>query len=166
MSDSLTRRARKAFSEWLGTYEWETFGTYTFARTPGRTATHHFRRLLAKTVRHGHKKPTAFVAEEIGPRGGRLHLHALCKDTGWKFTDLKREWERDYGIARGGKYDAARGAAHYVTKYIIKDSLGLGDYAMYTPSDFGAVDDLFDVGLRRSGYQLYSAWRQLSSLGG
>jgi len=53
-----------------------------------------------------------------------------------------------------------------VTKYIIKDSLGLGDYRLYTPSEFGADSDLFEPGMRTSGYQLYTAWRHLQALGG
>jgi hypothetical protein len=62
-----------------------------------------------------------FRADEYGPHGGRLHLHALVSNVAHlhRFTWMNR-WEKRNGYARILPFDPERGAAHYCAKYVIK----------------------------------------------
>ncbi len=75
-----------------------------------------------------------FVGVEKGRRGGLIHIHALLGNTGavkptcgerlgaggWgKSCCMVHSWPQ--GIARVYKYDPKLGAAHYVSKYVVKE---------------------------------------------
>lgn len=69
-----------------------------------------------------------FRADEYGPQGGRLHLHALMTNTEsqHRWSWMKR-WEELAGYARILPFDPARGAAFYCAKYVAKQ---FGDWAV------------------------------------
>ena len=61
-----------------------------------------------------------FRGDELGPRTGRLHLHALVglrEDV--PPAALKRAWRLGWSVIE--RYDPELGAAHYVAKYVAKD---------------------------------------------
>jgi hypothetical protein len=103
---------------------------------PPVAAHYWFRKYLASA--EGLTKPYAFQADEYGPRGGRLHLHALVGNVahlvpycGKRLS--RRQWSRPCcwlhrwpcGYARILPYDPTKGARYYVAKYVSKT---LGDY--------------------------------------
>ena len=62
-----------------------------------------------------------FRADEYGPLGGRLHLHALVSNVGHlrRLTWMDR-WDARNGYARILKFDPEKGAAYYCAKYVTK----------------------------------------------
>lgn len=137
---------RELLGSWLQGFDWDAFATYTFAlpRSQSRTlwwARRHLHQLnhwVGRSRSPGSpdrwaRKPYAAVFHEIGPRGGRGHLHALvgnmrpfpayCGDTllpgTWaQHCCLAHSWL--CGIARAVPYNPELGAAHYLTKYSVK----------------------------------------------
>src|SRR5262249_39551027 len=82
-----------------------------------------------------------FRADEIGPRGGRLHMHALIGNV----AHLRRmswvdRWGELAGYARILSFDARRGAAYYCAKYVTKQngdwdlSSSLQSFRQYQPA--------------------------------
>jgi hypothetical protein len=127
-----------AFLEELGkSHPWDWFGTFTFSDLVSPAGAHYwFGRYLTSAA--GMTKPYAFRADEYGPRGGRLHLHALVGNVA-HLTPFcgepmpPRHWNRPCcwlhrwpcGYARILPYDPTKGARYYVAKYCSK---ALGDY--------------------------------------
>jgi len=75
-----------------------------------------------------------FRADEIGPHGGRFHLHALIGNVG----HLRRmywvdHWDKLAGFARILPFSSKRGAAYYVAKYVAKQ-LGEWELSDYLPA--------------------------------
>lgn len=69
-----------------------------------------------------------FRADEYGPRGGRLHIHALLSGV----AHLRRlswmdEWSRRAGWARIFQFNPAKGGARYASKYVVKQQ---GDWEL------------------------------------
>jgi len=152
---------RERFSEWLGgqSFAWDSFGTFTFSKPVRRGAIPRFDAVLRHVgLRCPGESQHAFIAEERGPSGGRIHLHALLEHPGVLCDSIKREWSSRYGFATVKKFNPQLGAVHYVTKYIIKDSCGLGDWALKSTCDSKPDTDLFQSSIRRTGYQLYTTW--------
>jgi len=151
---------RKSFTDFLSrdTFAWDCFGTFTFARARTQRTIDSLANLLRSLHRSRGGWYRAFIAEERGPGGGRLHLHALVEHPGRTIWDLKRDWQRKSGT--GGafvrEFDPSLGAAYYVTKYIIKDVNNLGDWDLV---DYGEkkADFLWtDNGLTVDRHRLYS----------
>ena len=118
---------RNAWGDFLsGVVAWDWFLTLTF-----REPVPSFRayRLFAKFCREIEKaagQPIAwFRGDEYGPRGGRLHLHALMANVAHlRRLDWMDWWERLAGFARITAFDNRRGAAYYVAKYVTKGQGG------------------------------------------
>lgn len=116
-------------------FDW--FGTFTFSEAVSSAAAHYwFRKYLESAV--GLTKPYAFRADEYGPKGGRLHLHALVGNVSHLIAYCGEplphgKWGRPCcwlhrwpcGYARILPYDPTKGARYYVAKYVSKT---LGDY--------------------------------------
>lgn len=149
-----------------GLAPWDWFGTYTFSdliTPPG--ARYWFQRYLTlvEDAVNGWKYPPpsrrngwgyvddqrslprsrvhAFRGDEYGPRGGRLHIHALIGNVAGlrRYCDQRLpagEWGKKCcmlhawpcGHARVLRYDPKKGASYYVAKYCIKS---LGDWELY-----------------------------------
>ncbi len=137
---------RELLGSWLQSFPWDAFATYTFElpRSPGRAlwwARRHLHQLnhwVGRSRPPGSpdrwaRKPYAAVFHEIGPCGGRGHLHALVGNMRpfpaycgnlllpgvWaEHCCLAHSWL--CGIARAVPYNPELGAAHYLTKYSVK----------------------------------------------
>lgn len=118
-------------------YPFDWFGTFTFSEPVSPATAHYwFRRYLAWAK--GLTEPYAFRADEYGPGGGRLHLHALVGNVAHLAPYCgeslpPRQWgcsccwlhRWPCGYARILPYDPTKGARYYVAKYVSKT---LGDY--------------------------------------
>jgi len=86
--------------------------------SPDRAA-HHFGTWLTQL---GRARPgTCFSAVEQGG-GGRVHLHALLGGEGGTINRraLWRSWFQRFGICQLLPFVEAKGATHYITKYLTK----------------------------------------------
>ncbi|GAH99579.1 unnamed protein product [marine sediment metagenome] len=127
-----TRRARRAFGEWLSLPEWDWFTTHTFKaqfvspRQADKAWYSWFNGLRASAKAkgytpslYGEQAPFYFRVAEYQDRG-TLHFHTLIGGVG----DIRRLLFKDmwelFGFARVEAYDQSRGAAGYVAKYLNK----------------------------------------------
>jgi len=159
--ESGTGDLRGKFGEFLGgdPFRWNSFGTFTFSKPVRRGAIQRLDVVLWHVRGLVRGEPGyAFIAEERGPHGGRIHLHTLLEHPGVSCESIKRVWESRFGFARVKLYNAQLGAVHYLTKYVIKDACNMGDWALKTTCETDPDDDLFKRGTRRTGYELYSEW--------
>jgi len=125
---TLARAARVAFGDWLSTGEWDWYTTHTFrdeVKSP-RVADKHwyawFNSLSMVNRHYGLGRPFYFRVTELQQRGV-LHHHALIGgvDERVRRRLFKELWQL-HGFARVEKYNPQLGAAHYVGKYLTKDS--------------------------------------------
>lgn len=119
-------RIASTWGDWLSgpDFSWQAWGTFTF-RDPGYSnaaATRSWDRFTSWLRREGSPGVGFFVGHEVGARG-RLHLHALLGGLApqTRRSALWAWWFERYGRAQLLPYDPARGAAHYVAKYVTKD---------------------------------------------
>jgi hypothetical protein len=123
-------------------WPWDWFGTFTFSNPSVTSAAAHyfFHRFIRMAAQTGVAQPYAFRADEYGPRGGRLHLHALIGNVSHlqRFCGVRlppHSWGKlccwvhrwPCGYARILAYDASQGARYYVSKYVMK---ALGDWEL------------------------------------
>ncbi len=115
---------REAWGGFLSRYPWDWFLTLTFREpVPSFTAHRRFQR-FAHDIENAAGLPVAwFRADEYGPAGGRLHIHALMLNT----AALSRlfwmdRWQQHNGYARIFPFDPQQGAAFYCSKYVTKTS--------------------------------------------
>jgi hypothetical protein len=112
----------EAWGEFLGRFPWDWFCTLTF-RDPVPSFTAHRRfEYFARDLERAAGQPIAwFRGDEYGPRGGRLHIHALIANVANldRFTWMAR-WENRNGYARIFIFDPTQGAAYYCAKYVTK----------------------------------------------
>lgn len=113
-----------AFGQFLSQFLWDWFLSLTFRDEVTSFRAH---RLFARFVSELEKAAGIpifwFRADEIGPRGGRFHLHALIGNV----AHLRRmswidRWGQLAGYARILPFDAQKGAAYYCTKYATKQN--------------------------------------------
>lgn len=128
----MNRQLAVAWGEFLSQFEWDWFVTLTFRDCVKSFRAH---RLFGYFVRDLKKAAGQqifwFRADEIGPHGGRFHLHALIGNVG----HLRRMswvdgWDKLAGFARILPFSSNRGAAFYVAKYVTKQrsEWDLSDY--------------------------------------
>lgn len=100
--------------EWLGQFEWNLYGTFTFRR--------HMRANSAlKAVGRfivSHDPSAKFVmAVRQYQDAGKPHIHSLIKGLdGLDCLYLVNRWYESHGIARIFPYDKTRGASYYLAK--------------------------------------------------
>jgi len=155
------QRLRRDFGQWLAgnSFRWTDFATFTFRRPPGRGAIRHADVFLRDLAGELERPPiTAFVSHEIGPEGGRGHLHALLDVRGVSARFIADEWIRKFGFARVSPYNPKLGGLHYVTKYVIKDCCQRADWRLLPTHGKGQEYDLFRASKRVTGYQLYTRY--------
>jgi len=125
----MNRQLTEAWGQFLLQFFWDWFVTLTFRDEVGSFRAH---RLFGYFVRDLEKAAGIpifwFRADEIGPHGGRFHIHALIGNVG----NLRRmswvdRWDRLAGYARILPFNSKRGAAYYCAKYVAKQS---GDWDM------------------------------------
>ena len=117
-------RVRAGFAEWLDSYEFDTWATFTFRPE-------HWPVVLMESVRrhvewfgdHHNLDPMFYVAEEGGIMK-RLHAHALLNRNGRSLKLLWGSWHSRFGRCRFTPLQSStEGVRQYVTKYAIKDAL-------------------------------------------
>ena len=125
----MNRQLTEAWGQFLLQFFWDWFVTLTFRDEVGSFRAH---RLFGRFVRDLEREAGIpifwFRADEIGPHGGRFHIHALIGNVG----NLRRmswvdRWNRLAGYARILPFNSKRGAAYYCAKYVTKQS---GDWDM------------------------------------
>lgn len=135
---------REVFGDWLSQYAWTHWGTFTFrphiprsrpglapprftpsqAGPPVDFAHREWLRYVRRLERSLHRRIWWFRGDEFGERLGRLHFHALIGGAmDYPSEVLAEFWGA--GFSSIVRYDPERGAAYYVTKYVVK---GLADW--------------------------------------
>lgn len=138
-----------ALGDWLSTFSWTSFSTLTYRPkhiqvTPGsetsRTRATPTGRtsdplrpvpgLLRHISKETQKQSRAFVAVETH-QNGYYHLHALLQcDPDFDLTRAWSYWWGWYGRAQFERYRADLGASHYVSKYVLKECVDRGTWAI------------------------------------
>ncbi len=120
----------EAWGQFLSQFSWDWFVTLTFRDEVNSFRAH---RLFSQFVRELEQAAGVpifwFRADEIGPHGGRFHIHALIGNVAHlrRMTWVDR-WDRLAGYARILPFDAKRGGApYYCAKYVTKQS---GDWEL------------------------------------
>lgn len=118
----MERQLAEAWGEFLSGYPWDWFLTLTFREPVVSFRAHRLFERFAKDLEKAAGIPIAwFRADEFGPRGGRLHLHALILNVGHlRRLSWMDEWNRRAGYARILPFDPSKGAAYYCAKYVTK----------------------------------------------
>lgn len=118
--------------------DWRYFATITFRRAPRDAIA-----AASAVLRQVRRVPalcrpsSVFFGIENGRRG-TPHMHALWggaqADASWRWW---KEWAfKRFGIARFYPYDARKGGAYYVTKYVAKESVyDAGTWGLWTFAD-------------------------------
>lgn len=125
----MNRQLVEGWGQFLSQFSWDWFVTLTFRDWVVSFRAH---RLFGYFVRDLEKAAGIpifwFRADEIGPHGGRFHIHALIGNVGnlRRMTWVDR-WDRLAGYARILPFSSKRGAAYYCAKYVAKQS---GDWEM------------------------------------
>jgi len=133
----------EAWGQFLSRFPWDWFLSLTFRDDVKSFRAH---RLYGYFVRDLEKAAGGtpifwFRADEIGPRGGRFHMHALIGNV----AHLRRmswidRWDRLAGYARIVPFNARKGAAYYCAKYVTKQfgdwdlSDNLDAFRLYQPA--------------------------------
>ena len=130
-SKALAHSAREKWGEWIGeAQEWGMYATLTFKPGekgqepwPKRSQAKFYQwlRAVSEATWHG-GRIGFFVGQEFGARNGRLHYHALLSGVSSVFPELARALWEPNGFAKVVAYDRERGAAAYLTKYVVKDA--------------------------------------------
>lgn len=135
----LQHKVREELSAWLSGHHWDWFVTGTFRFKASVPAAWRAWQRWLRTM------PAAawYAALELTQRDGKEvpHIHALVNCNVYTpMDDLRHlvynpqgctEWERwfkSYGRCKIERYDPARGAARYVSKYVTKTVYDQGDY--------------------------------------
>ena len=126
---SMNRQLTEAWGQFLLQFSWDWFVTLTFRDEVGSFRAH---RLFGYFVRDLEKAAGIpifwFRADEIGPHGGRFHIHALIGNVAHlrRMTWVDR-WDWLAGFARILAFNPEKGAAYYTAKYVAKQS---GDWEL------------------------------------
>lgn len=142
---------REAYGDWLAGVEWHSFGTFTFRHPRSvRRAGELFRAFLeAGTAGCGEYFTLSVGVWGSEPhKSGNGHVHALLRWHPWcgpraEAFAMSAEWRMRYGRVEMSRYDPTRGAAYYLTKYVLKDAAGSGEWDVWTEGDGdGGTDHL------------------------
>lgn len=122
--DGKGRELTEAWGEWLGKWPWQLWSTLTFKQEQSHNSATRAFRNFAQWLQKDSPSAGWFCAHEIGDYG-RLHLHALLGGLGphVSVNMLWRWWFDRYGRAQLLPYDPTRGAAFYISKYVVKGDL-------------------------------------------
>ncbi len=148
---------RKSLARWLGgaAWSWRYFVTLTYRDARPRRLDFIGTQLLDTIPKNADGTAVAFLCREFGGRSGRLHHHALLHGNAWSISSCDMLWRSRYGIFRAQQYDGRRGAASYVSDYVIKDDTTEVEWSFYHREPGDDVV-LIPIEKRRTGYQLYS----------
>ncbi len=125
-------RLRWEWGNFVSRFPWDWFCSFSFrgmldrragelVDVPPGTAHNLFSAFCHDIQRVAGNPVVWFRADEYGPRGGRLHLHALLFGAAHlqRFAWME-EWRRRAGWARIYPFDSSKGGARYAAKYVVK----------------------------------------------
>jgi hypothetical protein len=125
----MNRPLLEGWGQLLSRFLWDWFLTLTYRDEVKSFRAHRLYQVFVREIEKAAGLPIFwFRADEIGPHGGRFHIHALIGNV----AHLRRmfwvdRWNELAGFARILPFDARRGAAHYVAKYVVKQ---FGDWQL------------------------------------
>lgn len=131
---------REQYGEWLSSLDWHTFGTFTFRHGRSvRRAGELFRAFLdgGATASHGEHFALSVACWGSEPhKSGDGHVHALLRWHPWvglraEAFSMSAAWRLRFGRVELSPYDPTRGAAYYLTKYVLKDAAGSGEWDVW-----------------------------------
>lgn len=115
---------RDEWTDWLDGQKWDHFATFTFRHE--NPTVKQLRRSAARLQAAAQFERFFWICEK-GEVGGRHHLHGLMAASGISNAAVWDWWFTRYGRALVEDYDPDRGAASYVSKYMLKRTV---DYDM------------------------------------
>lgn len=121
---SMNRQLTEGWGQFLSQFSWDWFLTLTFRDWVVSFRAHRLFGYFVRDLENAAGIPIFwFRADEIGPHGGRFHIHALIGNVAHmrRMTWVDR-WDRLAGYARILPFTAKRGAAYYCAKYVTKQS--------------------------------------------
>lgn len=123
---------RLAWATLLDTYQWSWFATLTFAGSPKTwTALNNARKWLKAIQIDENITLPYYLALEYSRVANKPHIHLLMANLQgvsrkkWWFA-----WYTSYGYARILPYRSEKGASYYISKYVVKDTLGYGMFEL------------------------------------
>jgi hypothetical protein len=127
LSTEQDRVVQRSCAEWLNTYPWQIYFTFTFAYPAARAlAERQMREFLNRLERHYRNPIGMMFAEETrswsgcGEAAVPLHYHGLlCSDARLEPGAVETGWHslgHFAGNAKASRYDAAGNAAYYCLK--------------------------------------------------
>ncbi len=125
LSSVYVRGVRDELSGWLQSFPWDFWFTGTFRPEMNVKDTYRAKKYFESFVREIKKVTTGvdyFMAVERFKDGEFTHIHALLngvKDL--RYLEVWEKWFKRYGRALVEGYDPKKGAAHYLTKYVVKE---------------------------------------------
>ena len=119
-----------SWCEWLSRRPWRWYFTGTFRDSRGRSIDRLCDRVVEWLWRDTGRESLAFLCGEYGRQTGRFHVHGLISGDADGRNTLYEQWRDRYGRPHVRNYDARRGAAAYVGKYVLKDAHDTGQYAI------------------------------------
>lgn len=125
----MKRQLAVAWGEFLSQFSWDWFVTLTFRDYVKSFRAHRLFGYFVRDIEKAAGQPIIwFRADEIGPQGGRFHMHGLIGNV----SHLRRLYWMDYwkelaGYARILPFELKRGAPFYCAKYLTKQN---GDWEM------------------------------------
>jgi hypothetical protein len=125
----MNRQLTEGWGQFLSQFSWDWFVTLTFRDWVVSFRAHRVFGYFVRDLENAAGIPIFwFRADEIGPHGGRFHIHALIGNVAHmrRMTWVDR-WDRLAGYARILPFTAKRGAAYYCAKYVTKQS---GDWEL------------------------------------
>jgi len=147
---------RDHLARWLSgaSWRWRYFVTLTYRDARPRTLDFIGAQLLDTIRKDADGTGVAFICREFGGRSGRLHHHALLHGDAWSISGSDMLWRSRYGHFDFDPYDPRRGAAGYVSKYVVKDDTTEVEWSFYHRQPGDDVP-LVPIKKRRTGYELY-----------
>lgn len=120
------RGVRDELSGWLQGFPWDFWFTGTFRSEMNVKDTFrakkYFNSFIKDIERTGVPIVDYFMAVERFKDGEFTHVHALLnKVRSLRYLDVWEKWFKRYGRALVEGYDPKLGAAHYLTKYVVKE---------------------------------------------
>lgn len=120
------------FANWLSSYNFKTFGTFTTSRPLSLPASRRLAVSFARHIRAGSDSCMFWAAEPFDTREG-FHFHALIKSELsnlqlWDYWTKERNLGRSQFVDIQRKKDSENSIEWYVSKYITKN---LADFDIY-----------------------------------
>jgi hypothetical protein len=152
---SMSRQLVEGWGQFLSRFSWDWYATLTFREWVKSFRAHRlFEQFMGDLEKAAGVPILWFRADEIGPHGGRFHIHALIGNVAHlrRLTWMDR-WHELAGIARIVPFNTKRGAAYYCAKYVTKqfgdwelsDNLcAFASYQPILPLEGGAKPRVFD----------------------